>query len=336
MFLFIWAAGIFSACSLVDQDMRDCETDYHLDYELRLVTNMTTELETQISTSTETSVSQALEAYLSNIFTDYAHDVDLSFYDVYPDSARLHHESHIMDANQSSYTLYIPVRRYMHLAVANIANSGTVSLQDGEKCPSAVFHQQVSDTLPSHKTGLFSARLPMDIKEGEDQSFDVRLYMSNCATSLVLDTLGSNIRDVRMLATGFATDFLLRDSTYLYRYSPMIKADRLELKEPGYVCFATVNFPSRTEETKTIINTDDPFVSDRAAEALWKMVVYVTTKDGSITETVLGVMRPLLPGQLKIISAVVRPDGGLEVWDQNVGVSIQMDWHPGLDIEIEI
>ena len=334
--LFTLAATLLFGCSLVDEDMRDCETDYHLDYELRLVTNMTTELETQISTSTEASVSQALRTYLSNVFTDYAHDVDLSFYDVYPDSARLHHEAHIMDANQSSYTLYIPVRHYMHLAVANIANNGVVSLRNDDKCPSAMFTQAVGDTLPSHRTGLFSSRLPMDIKEGEDQSFDVKLYMSNCATSLVLDTLNSNIRDVRMFATGFATDFVLRDSTYLYRYSPMIRADNLKLEQTRFVCFATVNFPSKTGETKTVINTDDPFVTETASEALWKMCVYVTTKDGTVTETVLGIKRPLLPGQLKVISAVVHEDGTLETWDQNVSVTVQLDWHSGLDVDIEI
>jgi len=334
--LITWAATLFSGCSLVDEDMSDCGTEYHLDYELRLVTNMTTELETQVSTSTEASVSQALRDYLSNIFTDYAHDVDLSFYDVTLDSARLHHETHFMDANQSSYTLYIPVRHYMHLAAANIANNETVTLQGDEKCPTAMFSQVTKDTLPSHRTGLFSARLPMDIKEGVNQSFDVRLYMANCAAALVLDTLNSDVEDVKVFAKGFATDFVLRDSTYLYRHSPLIKADNLKLDEPGYMCFATVNFPSKVEDTKTVIDSDDPFVTDVDAGPLWSMCVYVTTKEGTVTETVLDVSCPLFPGQLKVISAVVHEDGTLESWDQNVSVSIQLDWHPGLDENIDI
>ena len=105
-------------CSLLDENLEDCEKDHLLNYELRLVTNMSTEintqLETDISTDVELAAAAALRNYLKNIFTDFAHDVDLSFYDVVEDSVRLHHEAHIMDANQSSYTLYIPVHRYMH------------------------------------------------------------------------------------------------------------------------------------------------------------------------------------------------------------------------------
>ena len=92
-----------TGCSLVDENLSDCETDYHIDYELRLVTNMTTELQTQLSTQVElTPVATALQNHLRGVFTDYAHDVDLSFYDVKEDSLRLHHETHIMNANQSS------------------------------------------------------------------------------------------------------------------------------------------------------------------------------------------------------------------------------------------
>ena len=48
-----------------------------MDYQLKLVTNMTTELQTQLTTMTELSVANALEMHLKDIFTDFAHDVDL-------------------------------------------------------------------------------------------------------------------------------------------------------------------------------------------------------------------------------------------------------------------
>ena len=61
----------FSACCSIDDDLSDCppepnpptpptEQDYKLNYELRLVTNMTTELETQLTTITEVKVADAL------------------------------------------------------------------------------------------------------------------------------------------------------------------------------------------------------------------------------------------------------------------------------------
>ena len=111
------------ACSSIDEDLSDCGSDYELNYELRLVTNMTTELQTQLTTQTDVNIAQALRTHLQNIFTDFAHDVDLSFYDTQGDSLRLHHDEHIMDANQASYTLYLPMRQYMHLAAANVVNN---------------------------------------------------------------------------------------------------------------------------------------------------------------------------------------------------------------------
>ena len=71
----------FSACCSIDDDLSDCgepEKDLKLEYQLRLVTNMTTELETQLTTITETKVAGALRTHLENIFSDHAHDIDLN------------------------------------------------------------------------------------------------------------------------------------------------------------------------------------------------------------------------------------------------------------------
>lgn len=332
----------FAGCGLVDEDMSDCETDYTLDYELRLVTNMTTELQTELSLAADVQLSTSLKTYLKDVFTDFAHDVDLGFYDVVRDemagdSLRLHHESHIMDANQTRYTLYIPVRKYQHLAVANIEDNGIVSLENGGLCHSARLVQTVRDTLSCHRTGLFTARLPMDIKEGEDQQFNVRLYMANCASAIVIDTTDSGVRDVKAFATGFATGFNICDSTYNFSYTPVIRADRIELDEPGRVCFATVTFPSRgVKDTKTIIDTDDPFVSEYAEQSLWRYKVYTTLPDGSVTESILGITKPLHAGQFKIIKVKVLNNGGVQPSDPTVGVSVTLDWTPGQEYDVPL
>ena len=344
--LFVLGAAALIACSLVDEDMRDCENDYTLDYELQLVTNLTTELQTQLSLAADVSLSSALETKMKDIFTDYAHDVDLSFYDVSGDSLRLHHESHIMDATESSYTLYIPVRKYMHLAAANVGDNKMVQLLQGEKCHEASFHQLVQDTLNCHKTGLYSARLLMDIQEGVDQKFDVHLFMVNCATSVILDTLGSGIKDAKVFLTGFATDFDLADSTYRYEFSPIIRPDKVDVSGEANppICYASVNFPSRdiTPQTKVVIDTDEPFVSENADKALWEIRVYCTLKDGSMTETRLGMLRPLRAGQFKVVDLKVKDSGaalpntpsGDE--DPTMAISITLDWHSGMVIEVPL
>jgi len=340
--ILVLAAASLFACSLVDEDMRDCETDYNLDYELRLVTNMSTEIRTELNMTSDLYIAEALEGYLKDVFTDYAHDVDLGFYDVVRDPAagdslRLHHESHIMDANQSSYTLYIPIRRYMHLAVANIEDNGLVTLENGGLCHAAKLSQIIRDTIGCHRSGLFTARLPMDIKEGQDQEFNVSLYMANCASSIIIDTTGSGVRDLRVVATGFATGFDICDSTYQFLYTPIVKADKIVLSEPGRLCFTTVNFPSRgLLDAKSSFDSNDPFVSESAEGSLWRYKVYTEMGDNKVNETVLGVFTPLKPGQFKIIQVKVLPNGAVQPDDPAIGVSITMDWTPGLDHEVHM
>lgn len=341
-------AAAFTGCSLVDEDLTDCEADHKINYELRLVTNLTTELQTQLSTQVElTAVATAIQDHLKGVFTDYAHDVDLSFYDVEEDSLRLHHETHIMDANQSSYTLYIPVRKYMHVAVANLHPTlpdGSEApleylLTDDEKCHRSRLDLVINSNkniIPSQTTGVFSARLPMDVQEGIDQQFDVKLYMVNSASSLVLDTLGSHIKDIQVFASGFANSFDLADSTYRFTFNPKVRADEVKVGDGRFTCFCAVTMPSMdTDGTKSIIYTDDPYVAEPAEESLWQYMVYITCEDGSTTETILGVKMPLRASQFKLIRAQVQPDGAVTPREPYVGASVTLNWNDGPSWEID-
>jgi len=346
--LLCWAA--LASCSTIDDDLSVCGNDYELDYELRLVTNMTTELKTQLSTETELNLAQALRTHLSDVFTDFAHDVDLSFYDTQGDSLRLQHDEHIMDANQASYTLFLPMRQYMHLAVANIVDNPLVDLTNDERChksqlslvssPENVMLRRARaarDTIQSHTTGIFTARQPMEVLEGVDQQFNVHLYMANCAAVLVVDTIGSNIRNIKVVSTGFATGFNIADSTYIYEDNgPIIVANPVKADGEGELAFCTVNFPSRDvtpddnmASRRVIIETTDPFVGPTSDKSLWEFRLYITTNDGSVTESILYIRRPLRAGQLMIIKVRARPDGSVTTFDQTVGVSVTLNWNDG-------
>ena len=197
-----------ASCSVIDEDLSNCGEQAKLDYELRLVTNMTTELRTELTTQTDLQIAQALRDELSNVFSDFAHDVDLSFYDTKGDSARLQHDEHFMDANQASYELNLPMRHYMHLATANILDNKLVTFEEDERCHHSILRQIDRDTIDSHTTGIFTARQPMEVLEGIDQNFNVHLYMANCAATLVIDPRGHGQLDkIRVYSTGFATGF---------------------------------------------------------------------------------------------------------------------------------
>ena len=338
-----------SGCCLVDEDLSNCvETEsLTVDYQLRLVTNMHTELETVLSLDADIKLSTELTTYLGGVFTDHAHDVDLSFYDTHGDMPILEHMSETMDASQSSYTLYLPVREYMHTSVANIAENQQVTLEGTQFCHSSRLVQRISSEglADPHETGLFTARKNMDVLSGVDQSFDVRLYMANAATALVLDPdADSGFNDIRVEVTGFASSFNIADSTYVFSGSSLadgkdasVRTQRLQAEEGGEQCYASVHFPSRDlPESKVIIETEEPFISESADVALWGWAVYVTLSDGTVTRSFLGVKTPLKAGQLKIVRAKVHRGGEVTTEDPLVGVSVTLDWQSGSDHDIEL
>ena len=168
-----WAVGmvfgtVLTGCSLINEDQSDCGEEVAVDYEIRLVTNMSIELTTKLGTDVDACMAAALRRHLSGIFTDHANDIDLSFYDTAGDSARLHHEQHVMDASQQSYTIQLPKRDYMHLALANVRDNQQVTLEGDDRCHQSSLSQAASaDTISPHNTGLFTARQPISVREGE-------------------------------------------------------------------------------------------------------------------------------------------------------------------------
>lgn len=323
-----------TSCSLIDDNLDDCGNDYELNYELRLVTNVQTEIETQLTTETEVAVANALRNHLQNIFSDYAHDVDLSFYDTGVNDIRQYHESPTMDANQRSYTIYLPVQKYMHLAAANLKDNSIVSLSGDEYCHSSQLKQKeaASDNiLPSHTTGIFTARQSMEVLSGQDQTFNVKLYMANCAVALVLEPRNHQSKDIQVYASGLATGFNIKDSTYIYNSasSPLIKAEPITTQETGELSFCSVAFPSKDPETRLVIETEDPFVAKEAAEKIWEIEALITNDDNSVTKTVLAIRKPLRAGQLMIIKGFIDDDGAIRPQDNTVGVSVTLDWSEG-------
>ena len=322
-----------ASCSTIDDDLSDGGTDFQLNYELWLVTNMNTELQTQLSMETDISIKQSLREFLGGIFTDFAHDVDLSFYETEGSMPRLQHDQHVIDGNQASYTIYLPKRQYMHLAAANLVENSLVELTGDENCPTSMLQQVASDTITSHNTGLYTAREPMEVLEGVNQTFNVRLYMTNCAEALVIDPRGQDIRDIKVYATGFATQFSIRDSSFVFaNHDPIVKAEQVHKDGDSLLCYCAVNFPTREPDedaTRSVVETEDPFIAEPGDKVLWQFRIYLTLLDGTITETILSVNKPSRAGQLTIINAWISDNGSVQTGDETVGVSVTLDWHQG-------
>ena len=333
--LLIWLIGapiaLLSSCSTIDDNLSEC--GFEVDYALNLQTNIQTKLQTQLQTDlqlqTNVQLMSTLRTHLGTIFHDYADDVDLSFYDVQGDSIRLEHDQHDMNGKEESYTLYIPRRHYLHLATANVKQEEGVETFDADICHAARLAQTRLDTIPSHTTGLFTARYDMDIQDSVSQTFNVHLYMANAATVLVVDTLGSGVRDMQVYATGFATGFHMADSTYIYDDTPpIVRSNPIDVNDGQHACFCTVNFPSRD---KVVIPVGAPnrASSDDVVSGLWEYHVYITTASGSVTRGVLRSYQPLHAEQVLVVHIKLEPDGTPETTDANVGISVTLNWNDG-------
>lgn len=316
---------LLTGCSSIDDDLSDCPpegNEYEIEYELQLVTNISDELRAQLTTETEGLVGDALRNHLDGIFTNYAQDISLSFYDVDKDGKRLHYEEKTMGGNEKTYKLNLPMRQYRHLAVANVQENSQVHLEGGEQRDALTLQQEEKETVDSHEMGIFTARADMEIQEGKDQTFHVNLYIANSAVALVLDPRGHDFRSVQVFSTGFATGYNVNNSTYTFVENPPLVRTQQIATGTDELCFCSVNFPSR----------DEP----EGDEALWEFRVYVTNADGTITETVLGVREPLQAGELKIVKAYLDDEGGACPTDATVGANVTLDWNNAGDHEIEI
>ena len=332
--ILVSAAG----CCLVDEDFSECPDELFINYEMRLITNEQTEINTVLGQDADNPAAAALRDYLKDIFSDLAHDADFSFYDVGAPRPVLEHFSDVIDASQASYTLHIPAREYMHLTAANIQDNTQVILQGEDLCQTSRLLQSSGSGNPEvvapHTTGLFTARLPMDFQTNVSRTFNVNLYMANCATALVVDNTAEGtpeITDFKAFTTGFASSFNIADSTYVFDSMPLVKADHIPVEGGAESLYATVQFPSKDPhpKSKVVIETTDPFISDYAKDMLWEWIVYVTLPNGSVTESRLELYQPLRAGQLKIIRARIGQDGILYTDDTSVGVSVTLDWLQG-------
>ena len=324
-----WILGLallvsFAACSTIDEDMSDCGEDFEMKYELQLISNIETELQTQLTTGKDELVADALRSYLAKIFTGFAHDIDLSFYDTGKEANLRYHKNDVINDSTKSYILFLPVQKYRNLALANLQNNSVVSVAGGDQSSTLALVQKPEETIESHETGLFTARTDIKVQEGEDQTFHVNLYMSNSATALVIDnTKGVNVKDIQVYATGFATGFNVNDSTYTFVDNPpLVHAQSVNTGTDDMLCFCTVNFPSRDKT-----EGDEP---------LWQYVVYVTLADGSVTKSVLKMEEPLKAGEIKIVKVHLQTDGSLQPVSAEVGVSVTLDWKQGGSYEWEM
>ena len=318
-----------ASCRLIDDDLSVCgtESDYLIDYQVKLVTEIHMEIDEKLSSDIEKPIADALKGWSDTIFSGHAHDLDMNFYSLDGTDELKYHFAEIIDASQKSYTLTIPRENYRHLALVNIVDNQSVSILGRPHASTMYVAQSESDTVESHATAVYTARQLMNMTEGEDLSFDVHLYMASCAVALaIIDSATSSKPTMKsVLLAGTASGFNLSDSVYSFSKPRLVRAQKVMDQ-----CYVTVAFPSRDSLVTTPASIPGAANAHMTEPSLWELRAYVQTKDGKITENILTISKPLKAGTLEIIKVQLNDDGSLvPVQNAMVGVTVTLDWKDG-------
>lgn len=328
-------AALIGGCSLIDDDLSVCGTDLLVSYQMRLETNVQMTINEELALEIEAPIAAALKQWLSPMFSGKAHDLDMSFYSLDSLDRLRHHQSEVINAEQKSFTLYIPREDYMHMAVVNIADNAYMSLTDTQHSSTARLALSKLDTLPSQPTAVYTARLPMEMAKDTVEQYSVHLYMTNCAIALAIDTLRTPVEKIDVVLSGTASGFAIRDSVFTYDHPCLCRMEKVMER-----CYAAVTLPTRDsivaeEKPAPIAHRSPSAISN--PPALWEMRAYVTLPSGTVTETILSGSEPLRAGTLTIIRTNLNEDGALEPLDNSdVGATVTLDWKQGGEHNIDI
>jgi len=338
---YIWLLGLLcTGCSLIDDDLSVCDTgdstiiiknvEYQLEYEMKLVTEMHVTVDEKLTSEIEKTIGDTLKRWLEPLFSGKAHDLDMNFYSMDGTDELKHQRHEIVDANQKSFTLYIPREDYMHLAVVNTAGNNSIRLMGAEHAASMRIKQVEGDTIDSHPTAVYTARLPMSMTEDENLTFSVHLYMVNAAVALVINESKLTSPKMTVLMKGSASGFSVRDSIYAFNTHSLVRAKKVTDQ-----CFAVVTMPS--DSAKVAPSATIAKRKTNENPAVWQLIVHVTLPDGKITETVLSADYALKAGTLEIIKVQLNEDGSITpVQSPHVGATVTLDWKEGGTHEIDI
>ena len=320
-----------AGCRLIDDDLSVCGTEYTINYQMNLVTEIQMEIDEQLSSVAEKPIADALKIWAAPIFSGEAHDLEMDFYSLDGSDELRHHFAEVIDAKQKSYTLTIPREDYRHLAVVNIADNPSVNLMGTAYSSSMCLAQRNADTVASHATAVYSARLTMHMQQEGNLQFNVHLYMTNCAVALaVIDSTHSTTPVIKqVLLSGTATNFSVNDSVYTFAKPSVIRAEKVT-----NWCYAAVAFPSR-DEIAASCPQRGVYRQATADDSLWGLDAFVQLPNGTVTKTHLTIQRPLKASTLQIIRVYMQDDGSLvPVQKTEVGASVTLDWKEGTTQEL--
>lgn len=316
-------AGTTAMTSCIDEDLSDCGITYTISYQYNLRHHLTEELEECLKENREKEIRTALHQALAPVYATKGQQLHLLFY---TDQQVYKQENYTLEGEGKTLQPYLQPNDYVHIALGNEKAEPQIAAHGTERLDQLSLEAVASDTLTTQSHGLYAARLPI-LRDDTTRHYRVNLFPQNASFALVIDDRNLQPEMIRTYASGFATAYTPSDSTFHHNRKYTVRT--AAVTTPGYHAFHATTFPSRDALTLRYPAQRD------AEQEYWKMEVQVKL-NGKYTKTTLAVNKPLRAGDLHIIKAHLRDDGAITTTDNQVGVSIELDWKPGGDHDIEI
>lgn len=321
------AAALLLTTGCIDEDLSKCGVDYAIDYQLELSMSLRLSLDEQLTTPAEQELANALRANLTDILSDRAQVMDLSFF-MHDDGNLARHQQLQPDANQLSLTVYMNRGNYHNIALAATQPEEVVDIAGSSTYRSINLQQQQSDTVDAHHAAIYMGYKLLSVEEQSGRFF-VPLYMQNAVPVLVVNRNNSPAVPVASYTRRTATALMCADSIFVHDNPAVVRTERTEAA--GLTAFHTVCFPSA--DTPTTRADDDPTEADGS---IWEMDLYTQLPDGKYVKNILYLKEPLQAGSMKVIKVKLDDEGRVTSDNPEVGVSVELDWKPGGDFDVEI
>lgn len=253
--------------------------------------------------------------------------MDLSFFTL-EDGNLAQHQTIEPDANSLSMTIYMNRGDYHNIALAATHSVSEVTISGASTYTGISLRQAQADTLDSHSAAIYMGygRMLMDNVSGH---FYVPLYMVNSVPVLVVNPNNSPANVLVAYTRRTSSGLHCSDSTFVYDNEAVIRTHRTE--GGGLLALHSVCFPSaNTAKSRA---TDDPTVAEGS---IWEMDLITQMPDGKYVKNTLYMKNPLKAGEMQIIKVKLNDEGGVVTENPEVGVSVELDWKPGGDFDIEI
>lgn len=318
------AAVLCTGC--IDEDLSDCGLDYAIDYEMQLSTSLQDVLDKEFVTADEKVLAGMLREDLDVVLSDKAQQLDLSFYGT--DDEKLSKHS-LMTPNASKYsaTFYMDRGNYHNIALASTNLEEKMNIVGNSDLSSIGIHHPEADTVDAHTSALYMGYEQLTV-ENQSGRFFVPLYMQNSVPVLVVNKNNSPARTVNAYVCRTAHGLMCADSVYVFENSPVV---RTICNDAGnLVAYHSVCFPSSDADASRSGDTSD------SEGSLWEMELYTQLPDGKYVKNVLYMKEPLQAGDMKVIKVKLTDSGEVVSDNPEVGVSVELDWKPGGDFDIEM